>query len=120
MIKESMERAQTEVVGGGAIKKHRPQTQDKGDRQNRDVLQVETTQALWTDIDTNRNFLIDNKGSSPVFVNHGGQIPSRFNRGVTGSINFQQRKQLTDREELSSQRSLSIKVESPNSLMNIQ
>ena len=58
---------------------------------NREVMQVEPTLALWTDLDTNKKYLVDNKGSSPVFVNQGGQIPSKFNLGVTGAINFQQR-----------------------------
>lgn len=49
----------------------RPQTQQsKDDRQkNRDVLKVNPTQCIWTDDDTNKKYLVTNKGSNPVNVN---------------------------------------------------
>ena len=51
-------------------------------------MKVEPTQCIWTDIDTNKKYLIDNKGSDPVHVNNVGQIPSHFNLDVTGVINY--------------------------------
>ena len=51
----------------------RPQTQNKDERQkNRDVLKVNPTQCIWTDEDTNKKYLVNNKGSNPVYVNEVG------------------------------------------------
>ena len=58
-------------------------------------MKVEPTQCIWTDQDTGKRYLIDNKGSDPVRVNQIGQIPLRFNLGVTGTINYKQRQQLS-------------------------
>ena len=42
-------------------------------------MKVEPTQCIWTDLDTNKRYLIDNRGSAPVQVNTAGQIPFHFN-----------------------------------------
>ena len=70
-------------------------------RKNRDVLQVEPTQCIWSDNDTNRKYLITNKGGSPIFVNQVGQIPARFTRDVTGVLNYSQRQKASQNEQLS-------------------
>lgn len=50
-------------------------------------MKVEPSLCIWTDIDSNKKFLIDNVGSNPIYVNDVGQIPSRFSTGVTGFVN---------------------------------
>ena len=74
------------------MKKSKTQTVGKDDRQaKRDAPDVKPTQCIWTDIDTNRKYLIQNKGNNAVYVNSGGQIPSRFNQDVTGVANYRER-----------------------------
>ena len=80
---------------------------------------MEPTQCMWTDLDTNRTYLIDNKGSDPVKVNQVGQIPSCFNKDVTGVLNFSQRQNIVNDERLPADKGLSMKVETPKSLSNI-
>ena len=48
------------------------------------------SQCLWTDLDTNKKYLIANQGGpdAAVFVNQGGQIPSRFTVNVSGWMGY--------------------------------
>lgn len=71
---------------------------------------------IWTDIDSNKRYLIDNKGGSPVFVNQVGQIPSRFTLGVTGVANYVTRDKMSKDERLPAEKALAIKYEKPKSL----
>ncbi len=42
------------------IEKNRPQSQNKDERQKREVLKVKPSQCIWTDNDTQKKYLIDN------------------------------------------------------------
>ena len=64
-------------------------------------MKVNPTQCIWTDNDTNKKFLISNKGGPPVSVNVNGQIPSRFTHGVSGFLSFKQRNELSQDSRVS-------------------
>ena len=103
------------------IEKKRPHTQAGDDRKKaRNTLKVEPTQCIWTDLDTNRKYLIDNKGSKPVYVNQVGQIPSRFNLDVTGVLRYKEWQGLASDDRLPQEQALAMKCETPKSLGNIQ
>ena len=101
------------------ISKNRPQSQNIDERKNREVLKVNPTQCIWTDNDTNKKYLIDNKGSEPVYVNSVGQIPSRFALDVTGVKNYWERQKVVKSNTLAADQALAMKVEAPKSLVSV-
>ena len=81
---------------------------------------MKPTQCIWTDLDSNKKYMIDNKGNDPVYVNAVGQIPPRFNQDITGVSNYKQREVLSLDERCKQDQALAMKVETPKSLSNIQ
>ena len=82
-------------------------------------MKVEPSQCIWTDLDTNRKYLIQNNGSDPVYVNQVGLIPSRFSQDVTGVLNYKKRQEFSMNDNLPADAALSVKCETPKSLSSI-
>jgi len=81
----------------------RNQSQAHNDQRDQAILKVRPTKQLWTDQDTGKSFIIQNRGQQAISVDFNGTIPSRFDKNCSGRRNFQERQEYKRRTQPSSE-----------------